>query len=222
MRLSSLSLRGAKRRGNLTQAITISPGVSSDPTGYCEIATAPLGPRNDKPLVFTILTAVRLLRRCSAGRGMPRPYGGCIMLYYLKKPFLTVSKISSAFLPQARAGDRCEGGRGGAARAGAGRGCERLSGAAAPDGGKGALRGGAGGPDGSLGGGRAGAGAGVRPARRIVERERTLVWFPFPFFLPPKLSVGQVFDGLRFLNGIFMNSAAFGLVSGGRSGYNIP
>ena len=100
MRLSSLSLRGAKRRGNLTQAITISPGVSSDPTGYCEIATAPLGPRNDKPLVFTILTAVRLLRRCSAGRGMPRPYGGCIMLYYLKKPFLTVSKISSAFLPQ--------------------------------------------------------------------------------------------------------------------------
>ena len=65
-----------------------------------EIATAPLGPRNDKPLVFTILTAVRLLRRCSAGRGMPRPYGGCIMLYYLKKPFLTVSKISSAFLPQ--------------------------------------------------------------------------------------------------------------------------
>ena len=31
---------------------------------------------------------------------LSRPYGGCIMLYYLKKPFLTVSKISSAFLPQ--------------------------------------------------------------------------------------------------------------------------
>ena len=74
--------------------------LSRDSTGYGEIATAPLGPRNDKPLVFTILTAVRLLRRCSAGRGMPRTYGGCIMLYYLKKPFLTVSKISSAFLPQ--------------------------------------------------------------------------------------------------------------------------
>ena len=89
MRLSSLSLRGAKRRGNLTQAITISPGVSSDPTGYCEIApqghflalraqgaTAPLGPRNDKPLVFAILTAARLFRRCSAGPDCPRPYMG--------------------------------------------------------------------------------------------------------------------------------------------------
>ena len=83
------SLRGAKRRGNLVQAVTFSPGVPCYPAGYCEIApqghflalraqgaTAPLGPRNDKPLVFAILTAARLFRRCSAGPGCPRPYMG--------------------------------------------------------------------------------------------------------------------------------------------------
>ena len=50
--------------------------LSRNPAGYCEIApqghflalraqgaTAPLGPRNDKPLVFAILTAARLFRR---------------------------------------------------------------------------------------------------------------------------------------------------------------
>ena len=63
--------------------------LSRNPAGYCEIApqghflalraqgaTAPLGPRNDKPLVFAILTAARLFRRCSAGPGCPRPYMG--------------------------------------------------------------------------------------------------------------------------------------------------
>ena len=44
----SLSFRGAKRRGNLLQPVTFSPGVTCYPTGSCEIATAPLGPRNDK------------------------------------------------------------------------------------------------------------------------------------------------------------------------------
>ena len=33
---------------NLGKAVTILPGLSCDPAGYCEIATAPLGPRNDK------------------------------------------------------------------------------------------------------------------------------------------------------------------------------
>ena len=32
---------------NLGKAVTFSPGLSCYPTGYCEIATAPLGPRND-------------------------------------------------------------------------------------------------------------------------------------------------------------------------------
>ena len=52
---------GEARRGNLKQALTISPGLSCVPGVYCEIApqghflalraqgaTAPLGPRNDK------------------------------------------------------------------------------------------------------------------------------------------------------------------------------
>ena len=42
-----LSLRGG-RRGNLGQAVAFSPRPSCDPAGYCEIATAPSGPRNDK------------------------------------------------------------------------------------------------------------------------------------------------------------------------------
>ena len=39
-----------------------------------EIATAPLGPRNDKSGAFTVLTIVCQFRRCSAGSGMPLPY----------------------------------------------------------------------------------------------------------------------------------------------------
>ena len=48
MRPPSLSFRGAKRRGNLKQALTISPGLSCVPGVYCEIAAAPAEPRNDK------------------------------------------------------------------------------------------------------------------------------------------------------------------------------
>ena len=48
VRPPSLSFRGAKRRGNLGKAVTISPELSHDSTGFCEIATAPSGPRNDK------------------------------------------------------------------------------------------------------------------------------------------------------------------------------
>ena len=56
-----LSFRGAKRRGNLVQAVTNPPGPSYDAAVYREIApqghflalraqgaTAPAGPRNDK------------------------------------------------------------------------------------------------------------------------------------------------------------------------------
>ena len=38
-----VSLRGAKRRGNLVQAVTISPDAPCDPAGYCEIATSAVG-----------------------------------------------------------------------------------------------------------------------------------------------------------------------------------
>ena len=39
---------GEARRGNLKQALTISPGLSCVPGVYCEIAAAPAEPRNDK------------------------------------------------------------------------------------------------------------------------------------------------------------------------------
>ena len=39
-----------------------------------EIATAPLGPRNDKSGAFTIVTATGTIRSCGAGSGMPLPY----------------------------------------------------------------------------------------------------------------------------------------------------
>ena len=39
-----------------------------------EIATAPLGPRNDKSGAFTIVTATGTSRSCGAGRGQPGPY----------------------------------------------------------------------------------------------------------------------------------------------------
>ena len=64
------------RRGNLGKAVTFSPGLSCDPAGSCEIATAPSGPRNDKPLAFTVLTKACTGCKCSAGRGMPLPYNG--------------------------------------------------------------------------------------------------------------------------------------------------
>ena len=40
--------RRRSRRGNLGKAVTISPGMPCYPTMFCEIATAPSGPRNDK------------------------------------------------------------------------------------------------------------------------------------------------------------------------------
>ena len=44
-----------------------------------EIATAPLGPRNDKPLAFTVLSAACTGRQYRAGSGMPLPYNGRCM-----------------------------------------------------------------------------------------------------------------------------------------------
>ena len=72
----SLSFRGAKRRGNLLQPVTFSPRPTCYPIWYCEIATAPLGPRNDNLGVLAILATAGTSRSCSAGRGMPRPYKG--------------------------------------------------------------------------------------------------------------------------------------------------
>ena len=45
---------------------------SAVPSRDCHVGRWP--PRNDKPLVFAILTAACFLRRCSAGPGCPLPY----------------------------------------------------------------------------------------------------------------------------------------------------
>ena len=43
-----IARRAQARRGNLKQALSNSPGLSCVPGVYCEIATAPAEPRNDK------------------------------------------------------------------------------------------------------------------------------------------------------------------------------
>ena len=48
--------------------------LSHDSVGSCKIATAPLGPRNDKSGAFTIVTATGTSRSCGAGPGCPLPY----------------------------------------------------------------------------------------------------------------------------------------------------
>ena len=94
----------AGRRGNLGKAVTILPGLSCNPAGYCEIATAPSGLAmtrqggaavHQRPCAVelsrtrrslsaatgpvgtgSILTIVCAYRQHCAGRGMPLPYNG--------------------------------------------------------------------------------------------------------------------------------------------------
>ena len=98
--LSSLSLRGPEGAVAISgRQLRFRRWLSHDTVEYCEIApqghflalraqgaTAPLGPRNDKPLAFAILTAACFLRRCSAGRGMPLPYKACAVGDHATKP----------------------------------------------------------------------------------------------------------------------------------------
>ena len=73
-----LSLRGAKRRGNLGKAVAFSPGLSCYPPRYCEIATAPLGPRNDKSVGLAPQNVCRNhrqpARRSPPAKGTLRPF----------------------------------------------------------------------------------------------------------------------------------------------------
>ena len=72
--LPDVSLRGAKRRGNLA--------VPGRTTGYSrrncsclhEIATGAKRPRNDKSGAIAVLAIACANRQCSAGSGMPLPY----------------------------------------------------------------------------------------------------------------------------------------------------
>ena len=69
-----VSLRGAKRRGNLAVHSWITGRPRRKRNCLPEIATAPLGPRNDKSGAFAILTAACTDCKCAAGPGCPLPY----------------------------------------------------------------------------------------------------------------------------------------------------
>ena len=85
-----LSLRGAKRRGNLGKAVAISPvtfprcsRVLRDCTPRALPRASRSGrhvglwpPRNDNSGSFAILTAACTRRKCGAGHGCPLPYNG--------------------------------------------------------------------------------------------------------------------------------------------------
>ena len=76
-RLSDLSLRGAKRRGNLAEPDRTtgkSSAKSQLPSRDCHVGRWP--PRNDKSEAFAILTVACTDRKCVAGSGMPLPYNG--------------------------------------------------------------------------------------------------------------------------------------------------
>ena len=85
--LPDVSLRGAKRRGNLAGPGRITghsrrncsclPEIA--PQGHflalrAQGATAPSGPRNDKSGAIAVLAIACANRQCSAGSGMPLPY----------------------------------------------------------------------------------------------------------------------------------------------------
>ena len=73
-RSPDVSLRGAKRRGNLGKAVAVSP-VAFPRCGRvlrdCHVGLRP--PRNDKSKAFAILTVACTDCKCVAGRGMPLP-----------------------------------------------------------------------------------------------------------------------------------------------------
>ena len=76
-RSPDVSLRGAKRRGNLGKAVAVSP-VAFPRCGRvlrdCHVGLRP--PRNDNSGAFAILTAVCTDCKCVAGPGCPLPYNG--------------------------------------------------------------------------------------------------------------------------------------------------
>ena len=78
-----MSFRGAKRRGNLKQALTISPGLSCVPGVYCEIATSAYGllamTRQGNTAVHQRLSAVELPR---TGRSVSALQAGNIQGMY--------------------------------------------------------------------------------------------------------------------------------------------
>ena len=72
--LSDVSLRGAKRRGNLAVPGRITGHSRRKRNCLPEIATGAKRPRNDKSGAIAVLAIACANRQCSAGSGMPLPY----------------------------------------------------------------------------------------------------------------------------------------------------
>ena len=185
-----MSLRGAKRRGNLGKAVTILQGLSCDPAGYCEIATAPSGPRNDK--LGSLMPMNLRCMICKCTRRSLSAATDAIGVYHFNG-----SQYESGVHCRERHAAPLQGV------------CGRQSAAAFPS----AIRYDytkrtAGRPSSACQKVPSGFFAkllpelqnqflyhdfAILPLRRVMERERTPRRFPFTLFFPPKFSAGQVF-----------------------------
>ena len=71
---------------------------SAVPSRDCHVGRWP--PRNDKPLVFAILTAACFLRRCSAGPGCPLPYNTACGRRWLVRAASAFPRLPRRFAPR--------------------------------------------------------------------------------------------------------------------------
>jgi len=71
---------------------------SAVPSRDCHVGRWP--PRNDKPLVFAILTAACFLRRCSAGPGCPLPYNTACGRRWLVRAASAFPRLPRHFAPR--------------------------------------------------------------------------------------------------------------------------
>ena len=174
---------------NLGQALAFSPRPSCDPAGYCEIATAPSGPRNDK--LGSLMPMNLRCMICKCTRRSLSAATDAIGVYHFNG-----SQYESGVHCRERHAAPLQGV------------CGRQSAAAFPS----AIRYDytkrtAGRPSSACQKVPSGFFAkllpelqnqflyhdfAILPLRRVMERERTPRRFPFTLFFPPKFSAGQV------------------------------
>ena len=174
---------------NLGQAVAFSPRPSCDPAGYCEIATAPSGPRNDK--LGSLMPMNLRCMICKCTRRSLSAATDAIGVYHFNG-----SQYESGVHCRERHAAPLQGV------------CGRQSAAAFPS----AIRYDytkrtAGRPSSACQKVPSGFFAkllpelqnqflyhdfAILPLRRVMERERTPRRFPFTLFFPPKFSAGQV------------------------------
>ena len=174
---------------NLGQAVAFSPRPSCDPAGYCEVATAPSGPRNDKlgslmPMNLRCMICKCTRRSLSAATDAIGVYHFNGSQYELgvhcrerhAAPLQGVcGRQSAAAFPSAIRYDYTKRTAGRPSSA-----CQKV-----PSGFFAKLL-----PE--LQNQFLYHDFAILPLRRVMERERTPRRFPFTLFFPPKFSAGQV------------------------------